>query len=229
MVGHRTMETAMSISPTATIVLTRAAEHPDRLLEFHRELPTAARIKMIDALLRDGMIAETKGDYRHGNGAVLVEVAATGMLRTTLAISDAGFGALNLQPSGTDVAPLGASDAAVAQEAMAVADALEAAQAAPVAAPRASLRDAAAAVLEEWDDRDNQQYGLPQAIERLRTILVAKPGRPTRDPALRASHARAPSSRRCWPCFAAPKGRRSPRSPRPPAGPATPSAASWPG
>ena len=52
-------------------------------------------------------------------------------------------------------------------------------------APRASLRDAAAAaaaVLEEWDDRDNQQYGLPQASERLRIALAAKPGRPARDP-----------------------------------------------
>ena len=192
MVGHRTMETAMSISPAATIVLARAAEHPDRLLEFHRKLPTAARIKMIESLLRDGMIAKTKGDYILGDGAVLVEDAATGLLRTTLAITDAGFGALNLDTpgsdatpvTGADVAPLGASDAAVAQEAMAVADALEAAHTAPVAAPRASLRDAAAAVLEEWDDRDNQQYGLPQAIERLRTILVAKPGRPNRDPSL---------------------------------------------
>jgi len=184
MAGHRTMETAMSISPAATIVLARAAEHPDRLLEFHRKLPTAARIKMIESLLRDGMIAKTKGDYILGDGAVLVEDAATGLLRTTLAITDAGFGALNLDTpdTGADVAPLGASDAAVAQEAMAVADALEAAQAAPVAAPRASLRDAAAAVLEEWDDRDNQQYGLPQAIERLRTILMAKPGGTPRDP-----------------------------------------------
>jgi len=190
MAGHRTMETAMSISPAATIVLARAAEHPDRLLEFHRKLPTAARIKMIESLLRDGMIAKTKGDYILGDGAVLVEDAATGLLRTTLAITDAGFCALNLDTpgsdatpvTGADVAPLGASDAAVAQEAMAVADALEAAHTATVAAPRASLRDAAAAVLEEWDDRDNQQYGLPQAIERLRAALAAKPGRSTREP-----------------------------------------------
>jgi len=63
-----------------------------------------------------------------------------------------------------------------------VADALEAAQAAPGAVPRASLRDAAAAVLEEWDDRDNQQYGLPEAIERLRAALAAKLSRPARGP-----------------------------------------------
>jgi predicted ArsR family transcriptional regulator len=65
---------------------------------------------------------------------------------------------------------------------MAVAEALEAAHTAPGAAPRASLRDAAAAVLEEWDDRDNNQYGLPEAIERLRAALATKPGRPAREP-----------------------------------------------
>ena len=75
----------MSLSPAATIVLTRAAEHPDRLLEFHRKLPTAARIKMIEALLRNGLIARTKGDYIQGDGAVLTEDAATGLPRTTLA------------------------------------------------------------------------------------------------------------------------------------------------
>jgi len=190
MVGHRTMETPMSISPAATIVLTRAAERPDRRLEFHRKLPTAARHKMIDALLRDCLIVETQGDYRLGDGALLIENTATGLMLTTLAFTDAGFRALNLDPPGIDEtpdtgatgAPTVASDAAVAQEAMAVADALDAAHTAPMAAPRASLRDAAAAVLEEWDDRDNQQYGLPQAIERLRTILVAKPGGTPRDP-----------------------------------------------
>ena len=102
MVGHCTMETQMSISPAATIVLTRAAQHPDRPLEFHRRLPIAARIKMIDALLRDAMIAKTKGDYRYGDGAVLVEDAAAGLLRTTLALTDVGFCALNLDPPGSE-------------------------------------------------------------------------------------------------------------------------------
>ena len=46
----------MSLSPAATIVLTRAAERPDHRLEFHRKLPTGGRHKMIDALLREGLI-----------------------------------------------------------------------------------------------------------------------------------------------------------------------------
>ena len=180
----------MSLSPAATIVLTRAAERPDLRLEFHRKLPTGGRHKMIDALLRDGLIAETQGDYRLGDGALLIEDSATGLMLTTLALTDAGFRALNLDPPGTGAtgdtgataAPTTPDRAAVQAEALAVADALEAAQGAPVATSRASLRDAAAAVLEEWDDRDNNQYGLPEAIERLRAALAAKPGRPAREP-----------------------------------------------
>ncbi len=62
---------------------------------------------------------------------------------------------------------------AVACEAAAVADALDGTPAAPTKAGRSdALRHAAAAVLEEWDDRDNQQYGLPEAIERLRAALA---------------------------------------------------------
>ncbi len=179
----------MSLSPAATIVLARAAERPDRCLEFHRKLPTGGRHKMIDALLRDGLIAETQGDYRLGDGALLIESAATGLMLTTLALTDAGFRALNLDPTDTDdtgdagaaAAPTAPDTAAVQAEAMAVAEALEADHTAPVATPRANLRDAAAAVLEEWDDRDNQQYGLPEAIERLRAALATKPGRPARE------------------------------------------------
>ncbi len=180
----------MSLSPAATIVLNRAAEHPDHRLEFHRKLPTGGRHKMIDALLREGLIAETQGDYRLGDGALLIEDSATGLMLTTLALTDAGFRALNLDPPGsepqadtsTTAAPTAPDTAAVQAEALAVADALEAAQGAPMAAPRDSLRDAVAAVLEEWDDRDNNQYGLPEAIERLRAALAAEPGRPAREP-----------------------------------------------
>ena len=81
----------MSLSPAATIVLTRAADRPDRRLEFHRKLPTGGRHKMIDALLREGLIAETQGDYRLGDGALLIESTATGLMLTTLALTDAGF------------------------------------------------------------------------------------------------------------------------------------------
>ena len=170
----------MTISPAATIVLTRAAEHSDRLLEFHRKLPTAARHKMIDALLRGGLIAETKGDYRLGDGALLVEDAVTGLLRTTLAMTDDGFRAVDREPpataTGADTAPHAASAEAVAQEAAAVADALDAAPVAPTG--RANLRTAAAALLAAWNDQANRDTDIIAALEApmeaLRALLAEK-------------------------------------------------------
>ncbi len=186
----------MSLSPAAAIVLTRAAERPDRRLEFHRKLPTAARHKMIDAMLRDSLIVESRGDYRFGAGALLIEDSATGLMLTTLALTDAGFRALNLDPAGTDetpgtgatVAPTTASDAAVAQEAMAVADAIDAATAAPTPrdTARITLRDAATAVLAAWDDQDNRDTDIIAALEApmgtLRTLLAEKAPRPDNTP-----------------------------------------------
>jgi hypothetical protein len=184
----------MSLSPAATIVLTRAAERPDRRLEFHRKLPTGGRHKMIDALLRDGLITETQGDYRLGNGALLIEDSATGLMLTTLALTDAGFRALNLDPPGSDAeadtpatdAPTAPDAASVQAEALAVADALEAAQGAPQPAPRASLCDAAAAVLAVWMDEANRQTDIIAALETpmdaLRAALAAKPGLTAREP-----------------------------------------------
>ncbi len=127
----------MNLSPAATIVLTRAAERPDGRLEFHRKLPTAARHKMIDALLRQGLIVETQGDYRLCNGSLLIESTSTGLMLTTLALTDTGLRAIGRHtdetPAATeaDTAPPAASDEAVAQEALAVADALDAATMAP--------------------------------------------------------------------------------------------------
>ena len=170
----------MSLSPAAMIVLTRAAERPDQRLEFHRKLPTGARNKMIDALLRDGLIVETIGDYRRGDGATLVEDAATGLMLTTLVLTDAGFRAIGRQSLGTatdaETAPPAASSGAVAQEAAAVADALDTAPLAPT--PRTTLRDAAALVLATWDDEENRETDIIAALEgpmeTLRALLTAK-------------------------------------------------------
>jgi hypothetical protein len=184
----------MSLSPAATIVLTRAAERPDRRLEFHRKLPTGGRHKMIDGLLREGLIVEAHGDYRLGDGALLIEDSATGLMLTTLALTDAGFHALNLDPPESETvaetdataAPTAPDTAAVQAEALAVADALEAARAAPVATPRASLRDAAAAVLAAWMDEINRETDIIAALEApmdaLRAALANKAGRPAREP-----------------------------------------------
>jgi hypothetical protein len=170
----------MSLSPAATIVLTRAAERPDHRLQFHRKLPTGGRHKMIDALLRDGLIAETLGDYRLGDASTLIEDSATGLMLTTLALTDAGFRAIGQEPPTAEpaatVAPTVPSAEAVAQEAAAVAGALDAAPVAPTA--RVNLRTAAAAVLAAWGDEENHVTDIITALERpmeaLR-ILLAEP------------------------------------------------------
>jgi DNA-binding IclR family transcriptional regulator len=180
----------MSLSPAATIVLTRAALRPDHRLEFHRKLPTGGRHKMIDALLRDGMIAETKGDYRLGEGCTLIEDTATGLMLTTLAITDAGMAAIGqAAPTQTtaapdaDTAPHAATDTAVAQEAAAIADTIDAATAARTAASpgRPTLHHAAQAVLAAWDDEANRETDIIAAMEApmnaLRALLGGKAAR----------------------------------------------------
>ena len=178
----------MSLSPAAQIVLTRAAERPEHRLQFHRKLPTGGRHKMIDALLRDGLITETLGDYRLGDASTLIEDSATGLMLTTLALTDAGFRAIgqkrpNAGPLAT-VAPTVPSAEAVAKEAAAIAEALDAATVAPT--PRANLRAAAAAVLAAWGDQDNRDTDIVAALEApmeaLRTLLAKKAPRDTNAP-----------------------------------------------
>ncbi|MCX7384010.1 MAG: DUF3489 domain-containing protein [Alphaproteobacteria bacterium] len=170
----------MTISPAATTVLARAAERPDRRLQFHRKLPTGGRHKMIDALLRNGLIEQTLGDYRLGDASTLIEDSATGLMLTTLVLTDAGFGAIDRDPPAAEpaatVAPTVPSAEAVAQEAAAIADALDAATVAPTL--RANLRAAAAAVLAAWDDGENRDTDIIGALEgpmaNLRALLAEK-------------------------------------------------------
>ena len=153
----------MTLSPAAVIVLTRAAEHPDHLLEFQRKLPAVARRKMIDALLRDGIITETAGDFRF---ASMFEDASTGMLLTTLRITNAGLRSLNLDPP--DAQETSATDvpAVVAQEA-AAAEVLDTAPVAPTdrRVARTALHHAAQAVLEAWDNGGNREVDMVAALE----------------------------------------------------------------
>ena len=178
----------MSLSPAAAIVLTRAAERPDHRLQFHRKLPTGGRHKMIDALLRDGLITEILGDYRLGEASTLIEDSATGLMLTTLALTDAGFRAIDRNPpvpaTDANTAPHAASAEAVAKEAAAIADALDAATVAPT--PRTNLRIAAVAVVAAWDDQDNRDAGIIAALEApmdaLRALLAEKAPREAATP-----------------------------------------------
>jgi len=178
------------LSDTALVLLNKAATRDDRLAEPPNHLPAAARNAVVRSLLKQGLLIEDAVELNHPLAWRTDESDADLRCSIALRITDDGFRALNMDPPGSDAeadtlatnAPAAPDAASVQAEALVVAEALEAAQGAHQPAPRASLRDAAAAVLEEWDDRDNNQYGLPEAIERLRAALAAKPGRPAREP-----------------------------------------------
>jgi hypothetical protein len=82
-----------------------------------------------------------------------------------------------------DTAPTGAEDAAPEVEDD---PAPAAAQAAPTPAPRANLRDAAAAVLAAWDDEANRETDMIAALDgpmqALRAALAGAPPRTAREP-----------------------------------------------
>jgi hypothetical protein len=100
-------------------------------------------------------------------------------------ITDEGLRAIGIDPTegdaGADTMPTGAGEPAPQQD-----DALapEATQDAPVAAPRASLRDAAQRVLAAWDDEENRTTDMVGALEgpmqALRAALAGKPSRASR-------------------------------------------------
>jgi biotin operon repressor len=164
------IDTALKLPDTTRIVLTRAAERPDRLATFHRKLPIAARNKVIDSLLRQGVLEETAGAYR----TAPISEQDGGILLTTFRITDAGFHAIGAEPP---TAPHTAAAEAVAQDASAVANARDAAAVPPAGANgRDTLRQAAQAVLDAWDDEANRDADIIAAMEaplaRLRRMLA---------------------------------------------------------
>jgi len=149
------------LSDTALILLGKAAERDDRFAIVPPKLPAAARKAVANSLKRQGLLEDVRPvpvDHAWGQD----EDGANVGLRLT----DAGFRALNLEPpgagqsadTGATGAPTLTSGAVVAQEdAVTATTAPNAAHSAPVTVPRTTLRDASAAVLAEWDDRDIQQ------------------------------------------------------------------------
>jgi hypothetical protein len=94
------------------------------------------------------------------------------------AILEAEIAAEEAAAPRTDTAPTGGGNTAGADVPAA---APEPAHTAPTPAPRASLRDAAAAVLAAWDgDTEEARLGLPEAISALRAALAGKPPRAAR-------------------------------------------------
>jgi hypothetical protein len=193
----------MTLSDTHLLVLSAAAARQDKLVTKHKRLPGASLQKVCAALVRRGLLAELSGVSR--DPEVLKAKTELGM--TEYAITPAGLRAIgvdddspygedvpkdvragvdpflidgpdNNPPDEADTAPTGAEDGAEAATPGAEATARPTATTAPT---RGNLRAAAQAVLEAWDDEENQRYGLVDAIDALRAAL-AGPTRAHREP-----------------------------------------------
>ncbi|WP_051213227.1 DUF3489 domain-containing protein [Rubritepida flocculans] len=193
----------MKLTDTQRAILSAAAQHPEHLAYPPERLPAAARQTVAKALLKaDLVIAVHRPAY---DAHALWTVEGDSVL---LKITDAGLRAIGVDPKdaapATDVAPMGALEApsqdnpagatGPAQDAPGAPDdatraedlaLLDQVLAAARPARRASLRDAATAVLAAWDaaaNRDTDMIGaLDGPMARLRAALAGKPARMPRD------------------------------------------------
>jgi len=155
------------LSDTAQIILSNAAQRPDRLAELPAKLPAAARNAVARSLVKQDLLEATEGDV--------------------LRITDAGFRALNLEPpQHATIAPeprsgpqesVGANAAATDRADDA---ALYGPQNAAVGMSRPRLRDVALQVLSAWAQRDAQPGGLVSAMDQLHLAMAAKTVRSAR-------------------------------------------------
>jgi hypothetical protein len=192
----------MTLSDTHLLVLNAAAARPDKLVTKHKRLPGASLQKVCAALVKRGLLAELSGvspdpEVLHVKTELgMTEYAITPAGLRAIGVDDdcrsastssppygeelpkdvrAGVdpflieGPDNNPPDEADTAPTGAQDAAEAATPAADATARPTATTAPT---RAGLRAAAQAVLEAWDDEENQRYGLTEAIDGLRAALA---------------------------------------------------------
>jgi hypothetical protein len=198
----------MPLTDTQMTILTAAAEHPEHLAYPPARLPAGPRQKVAQALLRqDLVIAIHRPAY---DAAAQWTVGGDSVL---LKITDEGLRAIGIDPNAGDArgedeqsaeaiarrnaerraaaaaaapaaytAPTGGEDTG---EEDAPVEETEPAQGGPTPAPRASLRDAAAAVLAAWDAspaQDATDNPFNRAIEALRAALAGKPPRAAREP-----------------------------------------------
>ena len=204
------------LSDTQRVILSAAAQHEMGLARAPKTLPAAARNAVFRSLIKNNLLTEINaprdfiglGWRQDDDGTWIVA-----------RITDEGLRAIGIDPnerdavagepdcsgiegSVPDTAPTVAPDDAAGES---PAPANEAAQAAPLTeeiamldqalaaratTPRASLRDAATAVLEAWDDQtgrfgthEGDMIGaLDAPIAALRAMLAGKPDRTPREP-----------------------------------------------
>ena len=174
----------MKLSDTQLVILSAAAKHERGLARAPKGLPAAARNAVFRRLIKNNLLTEINAQPEHVGLGWRQDEDGTWIVAR---ITDDGLRAIGIDPNEgdavADTAPTGAEEPAPQQD-----DALapEATQDAPVAAPRASLRDAAQRVLAAWDDEENRTTDMVSALEgpmqALRAALAGKPSRASRAP-----------------------------------------------
>ncbi|MGG5820016.1 DUF3489 domain-containing protein [Falsiroseomonas sp. HW251] len=198
----------MKLTDTQMAILTAAAQHPDHLAYPPARLPAGARQSVAKALLKNDLVIAV---HRPAYDAIAKwTVNGDEML---LKITDEGLRAIGIDSNasdapvddeqsaeaiarrnaerragaeaaatGADMAPTDGEDAA---EGEAFAEEAEAPQDAPTPAPRASLRDAAEAVLAAWHNEANRKTDIIAALDgpmqAIRATLAGKPPRQARE------------------------------------------------
>ena len=184
------------LSDSQRVILGAAAQHEMGLARAPKTLPAAARNAVFRSLIKANLLTEINAPREHVGLGWRQDDDGTWIVAR---ITDEGLRAIGIDPnegngvagepdcsgiegSVPDTAPSGAEDAA---EGDAPAEEADPAQGAPTPAPRASLRDAAAAFLTAWDAspaQDATDNPISRAIEALRAALAGKPARVAREP-----------------------------------------------
>jgi hypothetical protein len=196
----------MKLTDTQRTILEAAARHPEHLAYPPERLPAGARQKVAQALLKQDLVI---GVHRPAYDAIAKwTVDGDEML---LKITDDGLRAIGIDPNAgdapeedeqsadaiarrnaerraaasvADTAPTAGDEAAPQDEDAPAPEAAHVVTTAPTL--RASLRDAAAAVLAAWDDEANRETDMIAALDgpmaALRAALAGKLPRAPRKP-----------------------------------------------
>jgi hypothetical protein len=172
----------MKLSDTQLVILSAAAKHEMGLARAPKGLPAAARNAVFRSLIKNNMLTEINAQPEHVGLGWRQDEDGTWIVAR---ITDDGLRAIGVDPNegnaAADTAPTDAEEPAPQHEDT---PAPEATQDAPVATQRASLRDAATALLAAWDDEENRATDIIGALDgpmlALRAALAGKPSRTPR-------------------------------------------------
>jgi hypothetical protein len=187
------------LSDSQLVILSAAAQHEMGLARAPKNLPAAARNAVFRSLIKNNLLTEINAPREHVGLGWRQDEDGTWIVAR---ITDEGMRAIGIDPNEgdavADTAPMVAPDAMAGDSPAPAAEGahtapltedialLDQALAAPMATPRASLRDAAAAVLAAWDDEvergSNMIAALDAPMAALRTLVAGKPARTPREP-----------------------------------------------